>query len=122
MEFWISGWTDPKQEVTEVVRESWMWESGKDECVHTNPGPETVYWLGTEFSRMGGYDFPGQITTSDGSEGNASMGSGFIVLENPVATGSIRVVRTEEGTNSTREEMTTLLEVLGYRHIRTSCG
>ena len=40
------------------------------------------------------------------------MGPGFIALENPKATGSIRVVRTEEGTDSTRVEMTTLLEVL----------
>ena len=35
-----------------------------------------------------------------------------IVLKNPKATGSIRVVRTEEGTDSTRVEMTDLLEVL----------
>jgi hypothetical protein len=62
-----SGWTVPKQEVTEVVREAWMWESGKDEYVHTDVGPETGYWWGTEFRRMGGYDFPGQIATSDGS-------------------------------------------------------
>ncbi len=32
-----------KQEVTEAVREEWMWESGKDECVHTDPGPEAAY-------------------------------------------------------------------------------
>jgi hypothetical protein len=35
---------------------------------------------------MGGYDFPGQITSSDGSEGNGSMGEGFIVLGNSVVT------------------------------------
>jgi hypothetical protein len=40
------------------------------------------------------------------------MGAGFIVLGNSVVTGSIRVGRTEEGTDSTREEMTDLLEVL----------
>ena len=40
------------------------------------------------------------------------MGAGFIVLENPTATGSIRVGRTEEDTDSTRTEMTVLLEVL----------
>jgi ribonuclease HI len=67
---------------------------------------------GTEFSRIGGYDFPGQIAASDGSEGNGVMGAGFIVLGNSEATGSIRVGRTEEGTNSTREEMTDLLEAL----------
>ena len=61
---------------------------------------------------MGGYDFPGQIAASDGPEGNGSMGAGFIVLENPKATGSIRVGRTEQGTDSTRSEMTDLLEVL----------
>ena len=61
---------------------------------------------------MGRYDFPGQIAVSDGSEGSGSMRDGFIVLENPKGTGSIRVVRTEEGTDSTRSEMTTLLEVL----------
>ena len=61
---------------------------------------------------MGGYDFPGQIATSDGSEGNGTMGAGFIVLGNSAATGSVRVVRTEEGTDSTRAEMTALLEVL----------
>ena len=54
---------------------------------------------------MGGYNFPGQIATIDGSEGNGSMGVGFIVLKNPKATGSIHVVRTEEGTDSTRAEM-----------------
>ena len=41
---------------------------------------ETEYWWGTEFMRMGGYDFPGQTTVSDGSEGNGSMGTVFIVL------------------------------------------
>ena len=109
MKFWISGWTAPKQEVVEAVCEVWMWESGKDECVRTSVGPEATYWWGTEFSRMGGYYFPGQIVASDGSDGNGSMGSCFIVLENLKTTGSIRVVRTEEGTDSTRVEMTDLL-------------
>ncbi len=71
MECWISDWTVPKQEVAEAVRETWppiLCESGKDEYVRTNTGPETAYWRGTEFSRMGGYDFPGQIVSSDGSE------------------------------------------------------
>ena len=112
MECWISDCTSPKQEVTEVVRETWMCESGKDECVRTSAGSESAYCRGTEFSRMGGYDFPGQIAAIDGSEGNGSMGSDFIILENPKTTGSIRVVRTEEGTDSTRAEMTVLLEVL----------
>ena len=48
----------------------------------------------------------------DGPEVNGSMGTGFIVLENSTGTGSIRVVRTEEGTDSTRTTMTVLLEVL----------
>ncbi len=48
MECWISGWTAPKQEVTEAVREAWMWESGKDECVRTNALPEAAYWRGTD--------------------------------------------------------------------------
>jgi hypothetical protein len=61
---------------------------------------------------MGGYGFPGQIATSDGSESNGAMGAGFIVLGNSAATGSIRVGQTEEDTDSTREEMETLLEVL----------
>jgi hypothetical protein len=74
-----------------------MWESGKDECVRTDAGPEAAYWWGTEFSRMGGYDFQGQIAASDGSEGNGTMGAGFIVLGISPATGSIRVGRTEEG-------------------------
>ena len=89
-----------------------MGGSGKDECIRTSVGPEAAYWRGTEFSRMGGYDFPGQIATSDGSEGNGSMGAGFIVLGKSVATGSVRVVRTEEGTDSTRAEMASVLEVL----------
>ncbi len=54
---------------------------------------------------MGGYDFPGQIVASDGSESNGAMGVGFIVL-------GIRVVRTEEDTDSTRTEMVDLLEFL----------
>ncbi len=52
------------QEVTEAVREAWMWESGKDECVRTDAGPEAAYWPGKEFSRMGGYDFPGRTNSS----------------------------------------------------------
>ncbi len=59
------------------MREVWMWESGKDECVRTDVGP--------------GYDFPGRIEARDGSEGNGSMGAGFIVLGKSVVTGSIRV-------------------------------
>ena len=51
MECWISGWTAPKQGVVDVVREAWMCESGKDECVRVSEGPETVYWWGTEFGR-----------------------------------------------------------------------
>jgi hypothetical protein len=89
-----------------------MWELGKDECVHTDVGPEAAYWWETEFSRMGGYDFPGQIAASDESESNEVMGTGFIVLGNSETTGSIRVGRTEEGTDSTRTEMEDLLEVL----------
>jgi hypothetical protein len=112
MECWVSGWTAPKQEVTEAVREAWMWESGKDECVLTDAGPEAGYWRGTEYSRMGDYDFQGQIAASDGSEGNGAMGAGFIVLGNSAATGSIRVGRTGEGTDSTRAEIAALLEVL----------
>ena len=106
MECWISDWTAPqtKQKVAETVRETWMCESGKDEYVRTNAGSETAYCRGTEFSRMGGYGFHGQIAVSDGSEDNGSMGAVFIVLENPKVTGSIRVIRTEEGTDSTRAE------------------
>ena len=99
MECWVSGWTAPKQNVAEAVREAWMGGSGKDECIRASVGPEAAYWRGTEFSRMGGHDFPGQIAVSDGSEGNGAMGAGFIVLGNSVATGSVRVVRTEEGTD-----------------------
>jgi hypothetical protein len=84
----------------------------KDESVRTDTGPETAYWWGTEFNIMGGYDFPGLIEASDVSEINGTMGSGFIVLRNSVVTGSIRVGRTEEGTDSTRAEITDLLEVL----------
>ncbi len=61
---------------------------------------------------MGGYDFPGQKAAINGSEDNGSMGECFIVLENLQATGSIRVDRTEEGTDLTRAEMSSLLEVL----------
>jgi hypothetical protein len=89
-----------------------MWDSGKDECIRTDVGQEVEYCRGTEFSRMGGYHFPGEIVANDGSEGNRVMGAGFIVLGNSAPTGSIRVVRTEEGTDSTRSEMTDLLEVL----------
>ena len=41
----------------------------------TSAGPEAAYWRGTEFSRRDSYDFPGQITASDASEGNGSMGA-----------------------------------------------
>jgi hypothetical protein len=61
---------------------------------------------------MGAYDFTGQISASDGSEGNGALGAGFIVLGNSAVTGSIQVDRTEQGTDSTRAEMTDLLEVL----------
>jgi hypothetical protein len=46
MECWISCWTAPKQAVTEAVREAWMRESGKDDCVRTSAGPEAAYWWG----------------------------------------------------------------------------
>jgi hypothetical protein len=95
-----------------TVREAWVGESGKDECIRAEVGPEAAYCRGTEFSRMGGYDFPGQIAASDGSEGKGAMGAAFIVMGNPGATGSARVGRTEEGTDSTRAEMADLLEVL----------
>jgi len=39
------------------------------------------------------------------------MGVVFIILDNSTVTGSIRVGRTEEGTESTRSEMTDLLGV-----------
>ena len=71
---------------------------------HIDGGRSLVEWVVTIFLD--------KIATSDGSEGNGSMGSGFIVLENPKSTGSIRVGRTEEGTDSTRAEMSALLEVL----------
>jgi hypothetical protein len=61
---------------------------------------------------MGGYNFPGQTAAGHVSEGNGVMGADFIVLGNSAATGSIRVVRTEEDMDSTRTEMTDLLEVL----------
>ena len=61
---------------------------------------------------MVGYNFPGQIEARDGSEDNGSMDAGFIVLKNHKTTGSIHVDRTKEGTDSTRAEMTALLEVL----------
>jgi ribonuclease HI len=67
---------------------------------------------------MGGYDFPGQIAASDGSEGNGSKGAGFIVLDNSTATGSIQVGRTEEGTDSTRAEMAVLLDVLIWANVK----
>ena len=113
MDWWISGWTVQNLCRTKWV---WMWELVKEECVRTSVGPEVAYWCGSEFTResirMGGYDFPGQIAGSDGSEGNGSMGTGFIVLENPLVTGSIRVDRTEGDADSMRVEMTDLLEVL----------
>jgi hypothetical protein len=40
---------------------------------------------------MGGYDFPGQIEVSDGSEDYGVIGTDFITLGNSVSTGSIRV-------------------------------
>jgi hypothetical protein len=55
------------------------------------------------------WDFPGQIEEFDGPEDNGSMRVGFIVLGNPDVTGSIRVDRTKEDTDSTRSEMTDLL-------------
>ena len=55
---------------------------------------------------MTGYEFPGQIAARDGSEGNGVTGADFIILDIPTATGSIRVGHTEEGTDSTRAEMT----------------
>jgi hypothetical protein len=51
---------------------------------------------------MVGYDFPGQIEVSDGSEDYGVIGTDFITLGNSVSTGSIRVdeqrrVRTRRG-------------------------
>ena len=64
----------------------------------------------TEFSRMGGYNFPGQIAASDGSEGNGSMVAGFIVLKNPrqqdlsVWAGQKRVRRPTRGSDWGKRE------------------
>ncbi len=41
----VLGTRSEKHEVTEAVREEWMWESGKDECVHTDPGPEADWGI-----------------------------------------------------------------------------
>lgn len=60
---------------------------------------------------MGGYEFPGQIVASDGSEGNGALRAGFIILDKPTVAGSIRVSRvhrTEEATDSTRVETESL--------------
>jgi hypothetical protein len=50
---------------------------------------------------MGVYDLPGQISGRDRFEVHGSMGTGFIVLGNSTETGSIRVDRIAEGTDST---------------------
>jgi hypothetical protein len=64
-EGWTGGLDSPETRGYRSSEGSWMCESGKDQCVHTSVGLETTYWWGTEFSRMGGYDFPGQICGSD---------------------------------------------------------
>ena len=66
MECWISDWTSPKQGVVDVVREKWMCESGKDECVRVSVGPETTYWWGTLVATTAGSSAAGvELPTDD---------------------------------------------------------
>ncbi len=79
MEIWI-----PKDigeyscEDVETVWDTWWNENQKDECRGRLEGPEKEWWSGTELGLLRAYQFPGHVTTSDGSVGAGSMGTGFV--------------------------------------------
>ena len=96
MECWISGRTAPNKKVEEKCgcgnqERMNVFVLVRGRRPHIGGGRSSAEWSFTISLR--------QIAANDGSEGNVSMGAGFIVLENPTATGSIRAGRTEEGTD-----------------------
>ena len=112
MEIWIPK-TGRKylREDVEVVWDSWRNDTPKDECRVHLEGPEKEWWTDKELGHLRAYQFPGQVTTSDGSVGTRSMGSVFVWLDQSKC-GSERVGREEEGTSSGRAEMGTYAVIL----------
>jgi hypothetical protein len=66
-------------------------------------GPEKEWLAGTELGLLRAYHVPGHVTASHGSVGTGTMGAGFVWSWSK--SGSERIGREEEGTNSGRAEM-----------------
>ena len=100
MEIWIpkdiGGYS---REDVEEVWDAWWNDDQKDEYRVRLEGPEKEWWADTELVLLRAYQFPGHVTTSDGSVGAGSMGTGFVWLDRS-RCGSERIGREEEGTSS----------------------
>ena len=74
MEIWIpkTGRTYSRENV-ETVWDAWRNDSPKDECRVHLEGPEKEWSAGTDLGLLRVYQFPGHVTTSDGSVGTGSM-------------------------------------------------
>ncbi len=94
--------------------DAWRNDTQKDEYRVQLEGPEKEWWADTELGLLRVYQFPGHVTTSDGSVGAGSMGTGFVWLDRSKC-GSERIGRKEEGTSSGRAEMGAYVVILRPR-------
>ena len=74
----------------------------KDECKVALSGGERDFWMGTEASMFGGYNFQGMVLGADGSDEAGRMGAGFCSLHRNDIKTCMRVGREQDGTARTR--------------------
>ncbi len=101
------------REDVETVWDTWWNDTQKDESRTQLEGPEKEWWTVTELDLLRTYQFPGQVTVSDGSVGSGCMGEGFVWLDRSKC-GSERIGREEEGTSSGRVEKGAYTEILRH--------
>jgi hypothetical protein len=94
------------------MREAWEHEGSKDELNIVLQGLEQHFWKGTEASRMGCYDFPGETWAGDGSANKGVMGAGSTCYQLPGHNLVVRVGREEEGVSSLRQELAVIARTL----------
>ena len=87
------------------LKGAWEHESDKDELEVNLQGLERDFWLGTEAGRLGCYEFPGETWAGDGSVSKDGMGAGSVRLQHPKRLHTVKVGRSEEGSNSLRPEL-----------------
>ena len=97
------------------LKDSWEHESDKDELNINLQGLERDFWLGTEAGRLGCYEFPGEKWEGDGSVSKDGMGAGSVRLQHPKRLLTAKVGRSEEGSNSLRQELAATASTFGPR-------